>query len=94
MLADTPRLLARTWLSLAHVRYLLGQRDAAREAADAALDIIEPEGGWELLLALRLRARVCDSDAARERLRERLAELLARVSDDAAREALRAVFEG
>src|SRR5690606_39182212 len=78
-LTGAPRLQCRAWLDLALARRALGQLDAAAEAADAALDRIEREGGWELLDALRacasLRAEAGDRAGAELAARE-LAELV------------------
>ncbi len=51
MLGWAPRLVARAWLTLAAVHRTRGALDRARAAAEAALEVIEPEGGWELELA-------------------------------------------
>jgi tetratricopeptide (TPR) repeat protein len=90
-LAGTPCLLTRAWLTRAEVADALGQADEGREAIDAALDIIEPEGGWESLLALRARARA-GSSQARTRLAAELARVLERVHEHPARAALTAAF--
>lgn len=57
LLGGAPRLLARAWLTLSELEFERGQFEQASAAAEAALEVIEPEGGTELLLARQALAR-------------------------------------
>jgi tetratricopeptide (TPR) repeat protein len=94
-LSGAPRLQCRAWLDLALARRAQGNLELASEAADAALDLIEGEGGWERLEALRacasLRNAIGDHAGAKlaaSELARRRAVLLGRIEDPASRQAV------
>ena len=57
-LGRAPRLVARAWLILSEVHRQRGALEQALEAAEAALEVIESEGGVERELALQACARL------------------------------------
>lgn len=57
VLGGAPRLLARAWLTLSELHFERRALEQARTSADAALEVMEPEGGRELQLAQQALTR-------------------------------------
>jgi serine/threonine protein kinase/tetratricopeptide (TPR) repeat protein len=98
-LTGAPALQCSAWLTLAEGHHTFGQLDDALDAAEAALDVIEQERGWEyletLLVCARLRREAGDHGGARAAEAELAAgreSILAHIDDPAARERVAAAL--